>query len=280
MTSAVVLGGGGIAGVAWEAGIAAGLQREGVDLAQAGVVVGTSAGSIVGSWLASGSPLAELAAHAGRPAPGARPGPGADLDTILTVMAPLFDPALDPAVARRRVGAAALAAVTGGEEEYIRGIASLLPPPRQWPRQRLLVTAVDAGSGEPAVWEGGSGVPLERAVAASCAVPGLFPPVTIGGRRYMDGGVRSVTNADLAAGASAVVVLNALGHLVPPDQLTAELASLGAAATVVISPDQVTAGLMGANLMDPTVAVPVLEAAMAQAASCAADVRARWTAGS
>lgn len=294
MTLAVVLGGGGVAGVAWEAGLVLGLQRAGIDLALADVVVGTSAGSIVGSWLASGASLEQLAALAAAPAggpgaaasrgpaagPGAagRRGPAASagLDRILAVMAPLFDPALDPAEARRQVGVAALAADAGSEARHVERIAALLPERQRWPGRRLLVTGVDAGTGKPAVWDGSSGVPLARAVAASCAVPGLYPPVTVGGRRYMDGGVRSATNADLAAGASTVIVLNVLAHLVPADPLTAELAALGAASTLVISPDEAAAAAMGAQLMDPAVAAPALAAALAQAASCADTVRASW----
>lgn len=278
MTSAVVLGGGGIAGVAWEAGILLGLQQAGIDLSAADIVVGTSAGSIVGSYLASGTDLSALAALAGTPAADPGPGGAAGLDEILTVMAPLFDATLDPVAARRQVGATALAADTGGEDEHIERIAALLPERQQWPRRRFLVTSVDAGSGELAVWEAGSGAPLDRAVAASCAVPGMFPPVTIGGSRYLDGGVRSITNADLATGASAVLVLDALGYLLPREPLAAELASLGAGSTVVLTPDETAAAVMGASLMDPAVGAPVLAAALAQAASCADDVRARWPA--
>src|SRR5581483_6788906 len=144
------------------------------------------------------------------------------LDPVLTALAPIFDPALDPVEARRRVGAAARAAATGDEQAHITRIAGLLPPVAGWPPRRLLVTAVDTESGELIVWQAGSGAPLDRAVASSCAVPGAYPPVTINGRRYMDGGVRSTTNADLAAGATALIVLDAVGHVTPREPLQAE----------------------------------------------------------
>lgn len=278
MTSAVVLGGGGIAGVAWEAGIVIGLQRAGVDLRSADIIIGTSAGSIVGSHLASAAGPEALAALPSTSAEADRAAAAAvDFDDIMNALAPAFDPALDPAEARRRIGAAARAAAAGDETSHIARIASLLPSGGDWP-ERLLVTGVDAGSGEPVVWDRSSSVPLERAVAASCAVPGAYPPVTIGGRRYMDGGVRSVTNADLAADASAVIVLDAVGHLTSREQLQAELATLGAGRTMVIIPDEGAAAAMGINLLDAAVWPAAFDAGLAQAASCAQTARATWTA--
>jgi predicted acylesterase/phospholipase RssA len=278
MTAGLVLGGGGIAGVAWEAGIVIGLRRARVDLSSAAVVVGTSAGSIVGSHVAFGTDLQALAAMtAARTGSEAAAGPAARLEVILSTLAPLFDQALDPAEARRRVGAAARA-MAGDEEEYVARIASLLPATDHWPQRRLLVTAVDTESGEPVAWHAGSGVPLGHAVAASCAVPAVYPPVTIGGRRYMDGGVRSATNADLAAGASAVIVLDAIGHLTPREPLQDELAALGAASTLVITPDDAAAAAMGTNLLEIAIAEPAFEAGLQQAISCAEPARAMWPA--
>jgi len=267
MRRGVVLGGGGIAGVAWEAGIVIGLRRAGVDLSSADVIVGTSAGAIVGAHVAFGTDLQALAAMALAPAgAGAATVPAVSLEVILNALAPLFDQGLDPVEGRRRVGAAARAA-GGDERPFVVRIASLLPATDRWPQRRFLVTAVDAESGEPVAWDGGSGVPLDRAVAASCAVPAVYPPVTIGGRRYMDGGIRSATNADLAAGCPAVIVLNAIGHLTPREPLQTELASLGAAATLVITPDDVAAAVMGTNLLDTAVTGPALEAGLTQAMS-------------
>jgi NTE family protein len=278
MTRGVVLGGGGIAGVAWEAGIVIGLRRAGVDLSSADVIVGTSAGSIVGSHVAFGTDLQALAAMT--PAPpgaGAAAAPAVSLEVILGALAPLFDQGLDPVQARRRVGAAARAA-GGDESRYITRIASLLPVTDRWPQRRFLVTAVDTESGEPVAWHAGSGVPLDRAVAASCAVPAVYPPVTINGRRYMDGGIRSATNADLAAGSSAVIVLNAIGYLTPPEPVQGELAALGAAATLVITPDDTAAAVMGTNLLDAATAAPALQAGLAQAISGSEPARAVWSA--
>jgi NTE family protein len=337
MTTSLVLGGGGIAGVAWETGLLIGLQRAGADLTGADQVIGTSAGSIVGSWVASGTDLQKLAdrpatvsppvpppsggpSAAAGPSPSGRPSPSAGLppsagqppyagpspatgpsssagpppaagappatgpagisfESIMAVLAPMFDPALDPAEARRRVGAAACAAAAGEEDEHIARIAALLPPGSRWPERRLLVTAVDTQTGELAVWDRDSAAPLDRAVASSCAVPGAFPPVTIGGRRYMDGGIRSGTNADLAAGAATVMVLDAIGHLMPREQIQAELAALGTASTMVIIPDQAAAAIIGTNLMDPAIWAAALAAGLAQAGTCAAQALSLWQAG-
>jgi NTE family protein len=278
MNLGAVFGGGGIAGVAWEAGIVLGLQRAGVDLASADIIVGTSAGSIVGSHVAFGADLQALAMRQASGTAGPAAPPPVDLQAIMAALAPIFDPALDPVEARRRVGATAVTAKAGPEEAHIARIAALLPAREQWPQRRLLVTAVDTGTGELTVWQRDSGVPLERAVASSCAVPGVYPPVTIGGRRYMDGGIRSGTNADLAAGASAVIVLDAVGHLTPRDALQAELAALGTASTFVITPDEDAAAVIGTNLLDAAVWAPALEAGLAQAASCADAAGASWAA--
>jgi NTE family protein len=94
----------------------------------------------------------------------------------------------------------------------------------------------------------------------------------------MDGGIRSATNADLAAGSTAVIVLNAIGHLTPPETLQEELAALGAAATLVITPDDAAAAVMGTNLLDGATAAPALEAGLAQAMSCSEPARTIWPA--
>jgi predicted acylesterase/phospholipase RssA len=111
-----------------------------------------------------------------------------------------------PEQARRRIGALAAKAKTGPEAEWVASIGSRLPD-QTWPQRRLLITAVDVDSGEFRVFDRDSGVNLASAVAASCSVPGIFPPVTIDGRRYMDGGMRSIANADLAVGCDPVLIL-------------------------------------------------------------------------
>ncbi|MEV0718660.1 patatin-like phospholipase family protein, partial [Asanoa sp. NPDC050611] len=203
--SALVLGAGGITGIAWQLGLLIGLREVGVDLTDADLIVGTSAGSVTGALIASGlDPVdaAKIEARLGADDPPIRPdwARGGEVFTLLG------DESRDPAEVRARVGELALAADVGPEEPYVESLRRRLPP-GGWPSRPLRITGVSAHDGTPVVWDARSGVPLYRAVAASCAVPCIFPAVTIDGIPYMDGGVRSGTNADLATGAARVVVL-------------------------------------------------------------------------
>jgi NTE family protein len=96
---------------------------------------------------------------------------------------------------RRAVGRFALEAATVSEPQRRAVIESRLPS-QDWPVRALKLFAVDAESGEPRIFDSASGVGILDAVTASCAVPGVWPPTTIDGRRYIDGGVRSGTNAE------------------------------------------------------------------------------------
>ena len=205
MEKALVLGGGGVTGIAWEIGILAGLAERGVDLTDADLVVGTSAGSVVGVDVRSGTSLADLYEKQTQP-PGsneiyARMGLGV---TIKYVRAMVLT--RKPEVARARVGAMALRTKTVSEEARRRVIESRLPI-QQWPAGRLQITALDALTGDLVVFDAASERRLLDAVGASCAVPGIWPPVTINGRRYIDGGVRSAANADLAAGCDRIIII-------------------------------------------------------------------------
>ncbi|HEU5155947.1 MAG TPA: patatin-like phospholipase family protein [Streptosporangiaceae bacterium] len=275
---ALVLGGGGVAGVAWEAGMLTGLRDAGVDLAAADLIVGTSAGSIVGSFLAHGEDVAEaierIPADAGA---GLDPAPEVDMEAVLNAFAILFDPAIDPREARVRVGELALAAPVDHAAERLADIGRRLPR-KEWPDRRLLVTAVDAVDGAFVAWDRDSGVPLPEAVMASCCVPCVFPPIDINGRRYMDGGARSATNADLARGASAVVILEPMAYLSPRAVLERELRELGDARVVAIGPDQAAIEIFGVNVLDQALWVPGFQAGRAQSAAAAPEVRAVWDA--
>lgn len=273
----LVLGGGGITGIAWEIGVVAGLAEAGVDPASADLVVGTSAGSVVGAQLLSGVPIEDIYQEQLRDAAGERAdriGPGA----IARLMAAWLW-ARDPQRARARLGRAALAARTGPESEwrarFERGLSS-----RDWPERRLLITAVDAETGEAVVFERDSGVPLLDAVAASCAVPLVFPPVTIGGRRCIDGGVRSVANADLATGCDRVVALAPVtAGLRRASRLGWQLASLGPGVrSLAVSPDGAARRAIGRNVLDPARRAAAARAGREQAARAAGAVAAVWEA--
>ena len=146
-------------------------------------------------------------------------------------------------------------------------------PDHSWPDRALAVVAVDAHSGEPRVFDRASGVDLIDAVAASCAVPGIWPPVTIGGRRYIDGGVRSTVNADLAAGYGRVLILVPMAD----PALDAQVAALAEAAEVeVISADEETVAAFGVNPLDPAVRPGAARAGYAQGERDAARIAPWW----
>ena len=275
MQRAVVLAGGGVTGIAWETGVLLGLRDEGVDvLADADLVVGTSAGSTVAAQ-ALAADLADLYDIQRADVHGELT-PELDLQLLATIFAELAGGRLPDQAARARIGALALSATTVDEPTRRAVVAGRLPN-HDWPERRLLVTAVDAVTGELAAFDAGSGVPLVDAVAASCAVPGVWPPVTIGERRYVDGGVRSTANADLASGHDVVVVL---APLTGPAAATLdpEVASLRSAGTtvVVVSADAAAGEAMGPNPLDPSYRRPAAEHGRRQGRAAAVDVAAAW----
>jgi NTE family protein len=214
--TAIVLSGGGERAVAWELGVLAGLVEAGIDASSADRLIGTSAGAYVATRAAAGADL--------HPAADAMHGDGhrsdASLQAFVQAVTVWNEAAGGGAVeARRRVGAFALTADTCAEEDFLTATAARLPT-EHWPG-RLVLTAVDAGRGDRVAFRAGEGVPLAAALAASRAIPGLLPPITIGGRRYMDGAVGSAANADLAAGAEWAIVVTPTPADPPPNTLFA-----------------------------------------------------------
>jgi NTE family protein len=272
---ALVLGGGGITGIAWELGVIAGLAESGIDLTSADLVVGTSAGSIVGAQILGGTSIQDLyALQLETPAPSAaaRMGAGALARFVLASVWPG-----DARRGRAYLGHAALASRTVPESER-REVFELLRLGSSWPDRRLLVTAVDAETGEARVFDRDSGVALTDAVGASCAVPIVWPPITIDGRRYIDGGVRSITNADLATACERVVVLAPVTFaLRPSGRIAAQLAALGPGVrSAVVSPDGDARKAIGRNVLDPAQRSASARAGHHQAGGVANAVRAVW----
>ena len=278
-----MLGGGGVTGVAWEIGVLAGLAARGVQLSAADLLVGTSAGSVVGALLAWGADPAQLYEEQLTPAPGAGPaGASASVDTMRRRDMAIFGWAMlrhrDPDRARARFGRMALAAPTGPEARRREVIAARVPS-AQWPARPLLVTAVDAVTGEFAVFTAASEVSLVDAVGASCAVPGVWPPVTMAGRRWIDGGIRSPANADLAAGYERVVVLAPITRgLRAASAVATQAAGLTRAgrAVAVVSPDQAAKAAIGRNVLDPARRAPAARAGHAQAGPALDRVGTVW----
>jgi NTE family protein len=277
MTYALVLGGGGVTGIAWETGLLRGLRDAGLDLTGADLILGTSAGSVVGTQVATGVSLDHLYQTQVASASGPHEKPP-DLGPLLEFFAsraredgsapPQTRPT--PQVLAWIGGQARAASTKMSEASRVKVIKGRLPV-HEWPERRLLITAIDTADGSLVVWERDSGVPLPLAVASSCAVPWVYPPVTIKGRRYMDGGVRSTTNADLAAGHDAVLIVApaaGLGSAVLDDEV-AQLRAAGAR-VAVIAPDPPAMEAIGPNPLDPARRATAAAAGLAQAAAAAA----------
>ena len=278
--TALVLGGGGITGIAWEIGVLDGLAEAGTDLSDADLVVGTSAGSVVGAQLTSGAELAAMYERQLAPATGEKAARlnGATLAQLGWAM--LRSRGRDVEF-RRRIGTLALAAekagLTPSEQERLDVIGARLVG-TQWPERKLVITAVDAETGEFRTFDRDSGVPLLHAVAASCAVPGVYPPVTIDGRRYVDGGMRSAANADLAQGYDRLVVLAPIPRgFGPMTSVDAQVTGM-VSRVAVVSPDADSKRAIGRNVLDPAARAPSAKAGRAQAATVARQIAEVWSA--
>jgi len=266
---ALVLGGGGIAGIAWMTGLLAGLADASQDVSDADLIIGTSAGAVVAAQLGSGLSLDDLYARQADPALQSPEIPiSIDVEKFTAETARTMKEDSSAQDLLRATGAFAVPAETVPETARWDVIASRLPS-HEWPRRTIRLVAVDCESGESAVFDAASGVRLVDAVAASCAVPGIWPSVLIGGRRYMDGGARAMDNADLAEGAARIIILSPFGlrmQLPGPTPLQDTVAKLrdGGADVTVIEPDEATRAAIGVNPLDPVTRQPAAEAGRAQ----------------
>lgn len=257
---ALVLGAGGHAAIAWEIGVLAGMADVGVDVRNADVIVGTSAGSLVGVQIRSELTLEELFQRQVDPRLQTKESPPpVDFTRWRADFMRAKEGPGDTIAVLKRFGTLALQMTTDAQEARRNTIAARLPL-HTWPERRLLIVAVDAESGERRAFDRSSGVDLIDAVTASGAVPGIWPVVALRGRRYMDGGVYSIDNADLAGGCDRVLILT-LPARVPPlcvaslDTAVDTLKRSGARVDVV-HPNQASQrafASVGGNLLDPSV---------------------------
>ena len=280
MTSrGVVLAGGGLAGIAWELGVLVGLREAGVDVRLWDRIVGTSAGSVVGTAAGRVRGLDALLATPWAEVAGQLNEYIATLDPVAVgrINELWFGrPAAPDQATRAEIGRLAIAAHTDHEQAFLEAVQRLVPD-AAWPRN-LVTTAVDALDGSFASFEAASGVDLVAAVAASCAIPGIFPPVTIRNRRYVDGGVRSATCADLAVGLDVVVVISPTGNEAGASndrkrREVRELRSTGAA-VIEISPDSPAAAILGEDPLPPEHLPPIIEAGVILGSICGPVVEA------
>lgn len=274
--TALVLGGGGPVGGAWLTGVLAGLTEAGIDLCSADVVIGTSAGAVFGSRIRSGLPAADLYERQLSGADAVRL-PVTARQTARFLWAALGS--RDPQRSVERLARAALRARTRPESDVFDTIGALLGDVRDWPERNLRITAVDAWTGRLEVFDSHSEVTLLEAVAASCAVPVVWPPVTVAGRRWMDGGSRSTANLQLARGYRRVLAVVPVPRAVGPhpsaSQQAAELSDDGAR-VILLSPDHAARRAMGRNMADDTRRPAAARAGHTQASALAPSVADVW----
>jgi NTE family protein len=264
-----VLAGGGLAGIAWETGILCGIADEAPGAARAllaaDLLLGTSAGSAVAAQIGSGTGLEDLfAAQVAATSPEMEPGVAVDEITALFTAA-LTGPGATTEQRLQRIGDIATTTDTVPEALRRDVIARRLPS-HEWPDRQLRVTAIDVATGALVVIDRDSGIPLVDAVAASCAVPGVWPPVTVGDRRFMDGGVGSTVNIAIASDCDAVVVLVPSGETSPSpfgDGAVAEIAAFPGEAMPVFA-DDASIAAFGPNPLDPACRTPSAKAGRAQ----------------
>jgi NTE family protein len=282
-TRALVLGGGGAVGVGWQTGLLIGLREAGVDLAGAKAIVGTSAGALVGALLSSGREVTDALTSLAALGQIIDPDSLAAGDEAFLSAMRQANLVTDPRQALTAIGRAAKEASTPAEDVYL-GLFGTLDG-TAWPAG-FRCTAIDTDTGDLVVWDQRSAVPLLHAVASSCAVPVLFPTVTIKGRRYMDGGILSHLNAVAAPPTDVLVVVSchplgskgaggggSLSASVTPD---AELAPLRETRRLVaVEPDfsDIEAPV---NLMDPNLIIQALQIGKRQAVGEAAAIQAAW----
>jgi NTE family protein len=295
---AVVLGGGGAAGNAWLIGVVAGMADAGLDLTEADLVIGTSAGATAAAQIRGGTPVAALLSAittppsrtgSGRPAgPPPSTMPRLPREQVFDRMRAINAASASSLELQRAMGAFGLESdevLAPGAAQWRATVAARFTP-HEWPDRPTTITVVDAHTGELIGLDRDSGVDLVDAVAASTALPGMVATVRAGGRNLVDGGVRSAENAELAAGYANVVVLAPLAGSTPPpgrfeglrrfpdttlDGQVAALRASGSTVTVIM-PDDDAQAAMGSEVTDLSTRAPSARAGFAQGGREAAHI--------
>ncbi len=314
----LVLGAGGVLGAAWMTGALAGLQdRLPEAAADVDLVVGTSAGSVLAAALRCGASIEEMVAWQCGDASGAlgesavlaaKDGPLPPLPHLRLGSLPLARAALlRPLEVPPWVGASGWLPHGRGQHAALRSLVGALhwrhqqrpfrgAAPSHWVDGHTWVAAMDYDSGRHVLF-GRQGAPhasLPDAVVASCSIPGWYSPVVIGGRRYVDGGIRSSTSLRALSGTNVheVYVLAPMASTEPDHplqphlrierrlrQLLTHLLVRQAKAlraegkrVTIVTPGPRDLAVMGANLMDPRRRQGVLEASLRTSADSLATL--------
>jgi NTE family protein len=275
---ALVLGGGGPTALAWEVGILKGLQDAGIDLTQADLLVGNSAGASLAAQLRSGRSVDDIYHTIVEPPTGTTPNPDCSQAAVdqgyVGRIQRLVATAPEPTLAMRlEVGQLALAAPTAiPEEKYLSCIASSAP--NAWPSMPLKIASVDVSDGSVRLFDSTQGVPIAQALAASNASPGIVAPITIGDQRYMDGYAYG-THIDGAMGSSVIIALTPTQPLRAMREL--DLVRAAGSEAMDVAPDAASRDAIGPNIQDRSRMKPTAEAGRQQAAAVVADVQKLWS---
>jgi NTE family protein len=287
---ALVLGGGGAAGNAWEIGVIACLAEAGLDMTEAAdLVIGTSSGATAAAQLRSGISVAELFASVLSPpvqlvGQNRERPPALPMATVFERMRAISAAATSAVELQRAMGAFGLEcdSILGPTAGQHRAVVAARLPRHVWPARPIIVVAINAHTGELATFDRDSGVDLVDAITAGTALPGSSPTIGINGTHYINGGVRSAENADLASGYANVMVLSPFGGRSgtlpegqfeglrrPPEwgmDLEGQVEALRkqGSRVEVITPDVDSRGAMGTNQMDPATRIPSASAGFAQ----------------
>lgn len=271
----LVLGGGGMTGMAWEVGVVAGLADQGVDVSSPDVLVGTSAGAIIGERLRRGMTPSEL--YAEQLTFSHEDYGSFGIGNLVRLVLPRLA-IRSPERARRAIGYLSSRSGDGGAQQarIARAVGHDV-----WPEAELRVVAVAAKTGERLIITRSSGVPLTTAIAASSAFPTAFPPVEIDGQLYLDGAVYSSVNADVASGCAVVVVIAPfLPRRLHRHTVQDEIACLGPETrTVLITPDHHSTRAIGYRILDVARIPQLLALGRDQGRAAAPRVREVWASG-
>jgi NTE family protein len=286
----LVMGGGGLVGIAWELGVLAGLQEAaGLDPTSATVIVGSSAGSVSGAQAALGRDLGHLverqlvtASSQSGPTEARSPASSttADADQAGSVPQEIFEALMSSvgSIEERaaKIGRMAMEADVAMEEDaYVQSFRSFVGTD-QWPEVDLRVTTAEAETGRSVLWSRHDGIDLVRAVASSCAIPCFFPPVSFRGKHYVDGPrggymARLATEKDL----DGILFVGPNAALPPELARQVELEELAEEGmpVVMVTGGDVMAGI-GMDLMNPAKRAKAAEAGMADGRQAAVQVKA------
>jgi NTE family protein len=284
-STTLVLGGGGVWGLGWMTGLIAGLAEEGIDVRQAGTLIGTSAGSVMAAQLCGDRSIEELFRAQTEVALQTQEqnAPPEGFNTLMKVMTQAWP------TPEARVRAICEQVVPSSIDPVKRRVdiaARLGASSLSWPARSLKITAVDIDSFALHVFDATSGVDLVDAVAASCAVPGVWPSVPLQGRRYVDGGVwRTSENAHLASAAARVLICapfaDAMRMMGTPTLFDRELAELraGGSQVTVIAADADSLACVALGPLNLATRAPAARAGRAQGRRVAEQVRQAVMAG-